>query len=260
MRILVTFAVEGEFAHWRRLRAFRAAAEGATETYTADIGGAEVAIIVTGVGPWRAAAAATSAMRGEPGSIACCISSGMAGALRPKLVVGQILAARGVISDGASSTAARNSLSSSEALVSFAGDCGATIVNRFCSAGRVITTAEEKKHFGVAAEAVDMESFAILQQAHEAGIPAVAIRAVSDVANEDLPLDMNNMLSRDGQLSVPRVLGQVALHPFAVPGLVRFARQGKRAAESLARFLDRYVAVVAERGCALESKVAVVRP
>jgi len=259
VRILVTFAMEDEFAPWRRLRAFRAAAQDATEAYTAEVGGAEVAIVVTGVGPRRAGAAAASAMRGEPGSIACCISSGVAGALRPEFTVGQILAARSVISDGASSTAARNTLSSSEALVSFAGDCGATVVNRFCSGGRVISTAEEKKHFGAAAEAVEMESFAILQQAHEAGIPAVAIRAVSDAANEDLPLDMNNMLSRDGQLSVPRVLGQVALHPFAVPGLVRFARQGKRAAESLARFLDRYIAVVAERACVLESKVAAVR-
>jgi adenosylhomocysteine nucleosidase len=260
VRILVAFAMEDEFAPWRRLRAFRATEPGAPESFTAEIGGAEVAILFTGVGPRRAAAVAASAMRGDPGSIGCCISSGVAGALRPEFGIGQILAARTVASEAVPDSITGGPLECSESLVSFAADCGATVVNRFYSAGRVIGTAEDKKRLAASADAVEMESFAILHQALEAGIPAVVVRAVSDVAGEDLPLDMNNILSRDGEVSMPRVLGQVALHPFAVPGLLRFARQGKQAAESLAHFLDRYVAVVAERAGALETKTATARP
>jgi adenosylhomocysteine nucleosidase len=260
VRILVAFAMADEFAPWRRLRDFRPSEPGAIEAYTAEIGGAEVAVVLTGVGPQRAAAAAASAMRGNPSSIGCCISSGVAGALRAEYGIGRILAARGVISEAVPRANSAASLECSEPLISFAADCGATVVSRFYSAGRIISTAEDKKHLATSADAVEMESFAILRQAREAAIPAVAIRAVSDVATEDLPLDMNDILSRDGEVSMPRVLGQVALHPFAVPGLLRFARSGRQAAASLARFLDRYVGVVAEHSGALETKTAAARP
>ena len=51
----------------------------------------------------------------------------------------------------------------------------------------------------------------------EIGIPGVAIRAISDLADEDLPLDMNEVFTDEGQVSIPRILGQVALHPQSIP-------------------------------------------
>ena len=92
-----------------------------------------------------------------------------------------------------------------------------------------------------------MESFEIFREAAACGSPAVAIRAISDGIDEDLPLDMNQLFTDEGQLSISRVMGQVALHPQSIPGLVKLRENSKRAAESLARFLDRYVATVIER-------------
>jgi Phosphorylase superfamily len=120
----------------------------------------------------------------------------------------------------------------------------------------VITTSQEKQDLSEIADAVEMESFEILNEASNFGIPAAAIRAVSDLASENLPLDLNEVFTIKGQLSVPRVLGQVTLHPGSVPGLVKLGQQTKRAAEALANFLNRYVDTLAERARNLEARAA----
>jgi adenosylhomocysteine nucleosidase len=256
VQILVTFALDNEFAPWRGLREFRPGKWGDADAYWAEMGGAEVGVLLTGTGPRRAAAAVGKVFRSGNGSIHCCISSGLAGALRAEYQVGQTLAARAVFSETVPDDYTSSVTESSEALISFAAECGATVVDRFYSARRVVARALDKKHLGAAADAVEMESFEILRQAQDCGIPAVAIRAVSDAADEDLPLDMNEVFSKEGQLNIPRVLGQVARHPYSLPGLWKLGQQSKRAAESLAQFLDRYVVAVAERARALEAKAA----
>ncbi len=80
-------------------------------------------------------------------------------------------------------------------LVSFAEDCGATVVGRFYSAERAVSRAEEKRHLSSSADAVEMESFAVLSRARANGVPGVAIRCVSDTVDEDLPLDMNEVFN-----------------------------------------------------------------
>ena len=110
------------------------------------------------------------------------------------------------------------------------------MVEQFYSAVRVVGRAEEKRHLGERSDAVEMESFEILLESAAYGIPAIAIRAISDSVDDDLPLDMNRIFTDEGQVSIPRVLGQVALHPTSVPDLVRLGQNSKAAAESLARF------------------------
>lgn len=251
MKILVTFALENEFAPWRSMRSFRAVRWGKAAAYCAEIGGAEVGVLLTGVGPRIAALHAQDALSAEAGSIQLCVSSGLAGGLRSEHAIGCILAAREVRSDTPARERETNVLECSGALLSFAEECGASIVGRFYTSERAIGTPEEKEHLSQLADAVEMESFGVLTEAAAAGIPGVAIRAVSDLAQEALPLDMNEVFTHKGEVSVPRVLGQVARHPAAVPGLVKLGKQSKAAAESLAHFLDRYVATVAERTVAL---------
>jgi adenosylhomocysteine nucleosidase len=185
-----------------------------------------------------------------------CISAGTAGALRPDYRVGQVLAARNVFAKMLPSDTAAQSLDSSEPLVSFASECGATVVDRFYSTPRVVGRAEEKRYLGGQADAVEMESFGVLQQAREFGVPAIAIRAVSDAAGEDLPLDFNPALTPEGRLSVPSILGQLVLRPRALPGLIRLGWQSKQASQSLCQFLDRYISKVAETARPLESGVS----
>lgn len=256
MRILVTFALESEFAPWRALQKFHSAVWGRADVYVAQVCGSEVGVILTGVGPRQAARRFGEVLRSEYDSITACISSGVAGALKNEYSIGQVLAASAVLSEDRPEEVRRQFLRSSGALLSFAGECGATVAGRFYTAARVITTSEEKQELSNIADAVEMESFEILSEAAAFGVPAVAIRAVSDVAAEDLPFDLNQVLTGNGQVSVPRVLGQVTLHPASVPALVKLGQQSKRAAESLAQFLDRYVAMLAERAKNLEVKAA----
>lgn len=254
MKVLVTFALEAEFAPWRSLRDFHAGNYGTAEAYLADIQGAELAVILTGAGPRQAAKQASKAIRAESDSLSACISSGLAGALRPEYSIGQVLAAHSVFSEEPREDLGLQLLPSSQPLISFAADQGAKAVERFITTARVISKAEEKRYLGESADAVEMESFEVLRAAAASGVPAVAIRAISDLAGEDLPLGMNGIFTDEGQVSISRVVGQVARHPQSIPSLVKFAQQTKVAAESLTRFLDRYVATLVKRTQSLESK------
>src|SRR5579863_8358370 len=152
-------------------------------------------------------------MRGEFDAFDCCISSGLAGGLQSNYGIGEILAARSVFSEAVPADGTNRVIQCSGALMSFAPESGAKIIEQFYSADHVISTAREKQALSAKADAVEMESFEILRAAQSAGIPAVAIRSISDTLDQDLPLDMRQILTDEGQVSIPRVLGQVALKP-----------------------------------------------
>lgn len=253
MKILVTFALENEFAPWRALRKFHAEQWGSATVYVTEIGGADVGVILTGAGPKPARSVATKVMSHQD-EINVCISSGLAGALRPELHVAQVVAARAVFAEPVNAKDITDLMGASAPLLTFAEESGATLVDRFCSAGRVVARSEEKRLWGEQAGAVEMESFDILSVAAESGIPAIAIRSMSDTVDEDLPLDMNRIFSDEGQVSLPRVIGEVVRNPGSVPGLVRLSQNSKAAAESLVRFLDGYVSLVAQRFNGLEAQ------
>jgi nucleoside phosphorylase len=253
MKILVTFALETEFAPWRALREFCTGKYGTADAYIADIHGAQLVVILTGAGPRQAAKRASKAIRAESDSLSACISSGLAGALRAEYNIGQVLAAQSVFSDEPREDEGLQLLPSSIPLISFAADQGAKVVERFHTAARVIARAEEKRYLGASADAVEMESFEVLRVAAANGVPAVAIRAISDVVGQDLPLGVDGIFTDEGQVSITRVVGQVARHPQSIPSLVKFGQQSKVASESLARFLDRYVGTLVKRTQSLES-------
>jgi len=260
MRILVTFALENEFAPWRAMRKFRPGKWGEANVFCAEVGFAQVGVVLTGAGPKQAHLEVAKVLGSDPESINLCVSSGLAGALKAAYQIGQVLAARSIRTEAELTDANGNTLTSSAPLLSFAEECGATLVERFYSAVRVVGSAEEKRHLGEHSDAVEMESFEILLESAAYAIPAVAIRAISDTVDGELPLDMNRIFTDEGQVSIPRVLGQVALHPTAVPDLVRLGQNSKAAAESLARFLDKYIATVSQRFQILERPSGVAAP
>lgn len=238
MRILVTFALEAEFAPWRRLRAFDKRSEGATQFFAARIGGTEVNVLLTGVGGKNAWLEATKIIWDS--DIDVCISSGLAGSLRSEYQLGELLAAKEVQAVGW-----RRVVTSDRNLLRLAEQHGARAVNSFYSADRVISLASEKRELGKLADAVEMESGEILCEAAAFGARGIAIRAISDAADEDLPLDFNKVITSTGEVSMPRVLGEVVRHPLSTPALVRFGSQSRMATEKLAKFLDPYVEAVA---------------
>jgi nucleoside phosphorylase len=257
VKILVTFALENEFAPWRVMHNFHDANWGAANVSVTQISGVDVAVLLTGAGPRAAREAISRIVWDDSGNLEFCISSGLAGALRPTNPIAQVLAGEEVVSKGSHDDDGANSVvASSESLISFAAKCGATVAGKFYSSERAISRADEKQHLGKAYDAVEMESFEILSRAAASGVPAVAIRAISDLVGEDLPLDMNEVFSDQGQVSIPRVIGQVARHPQSLPGLIKLGQQSKQAAESLAMFLDKYIARIAASAQSVELKAA----
>jgi nucleoside phosphorylase len=257
VKILVTFALENEFAPWRTLHRFRESTWGKADVFAAEIGGADVAVLLTGVGQRPAKVAVSKIAWGGSGTLEYCISSGLAGGLRPEYSIAQVVAASEIASEGVRDENGEPEVTSSSAsLVSFASECGATVVSRFYSAERAIGRPDEKKHLGKIADAVEMESFEILSAATDAGVPAAAVRSISDTSEEALPLDMNEFFGDEGQLSIPHIVGQLARHPQSLPGLVKLGQQSKKAAESLAQFLDRYIARIAASAQPIELKAA----
>lgn len=254
MKVLVTFALETEFSPWRAARKFWAGKWGAADVFFAQIGRAEVGVLLTGMGAAKARDEAAKIEWGEYDPLNFCVSSGLAGALKPEYQIGQVLAARSVITNLPPVDLGTDTVDSSTTLVALASECGATLVEKFYCTPRVVGRADEKKHLGETADAVEMESFGVLLQAQEFGVPAVAIRAISDTSDEDMPIDMNLVLTDEGAVSIPRVLGQAAMHPQSLPGLVKLGQHSKQAAEALASFLDRYIAKVAKKAEPFESR------
>jgi hypothetical protein len=89
-----------------------------------------------------------------------------------------------------------------------------------------------------------MESFDLVKEARAWGARPVVVRAISDSAKEDLPIDFGLTLTKKKQISIGKVLLQVLRKPQALPALMRFGNQSRRAAERLARFLDGYVQTI----------------
>ena len=114
-------------------------------------------------------------------------------------------------------------------------------IGRFVSTDRVVTSAAEKRRFAQVTGAIglDMESAALAAEAHRAQVPFVVVRAVSDLVDEDLPLDFNLFLRPTGWLKgVAAIVGR----PSSLTGLRRLHRQSRMAAKNLTAFFQRYAA------------------
>jgi adenosylhomocysteine nucleosidase len=107
-------------------------------------------------------------------------------------------------------------------------------------ADRVVQSAGEKRSLRerTGAAAVDMESHALAQAAAEAGIPFYCVRAVTDVAGEDMRFDFNAARDADGRIRGSRVLMLGLRHPFDhLPELCKLGYRGWRASAQLGDFL-----------------------
>ncbi|HKV27640.1 MAG TPA: hypothetical protein VJN90_05145 [Candidatus Acidoferrales bacterium] len=239
MRILVSFALENEFAPWRRFRSFTLVDGLDFVAYDANMEAACVRVVLTGVGPARAKAVIARALQGEPG---ICISSGVSGSLRAAYRVGEIFAAREVMELESGRTIAAD-----RQLIEAAERCGIRVAERLLSSANMVVSAEGKARLGRMAEAVEMESFAVLAEAAARNVPAVAIRVISDAADQDLPMDFGGVLDEQGNVKTSKVARSLALAPHKLPAMLRLGWNTRLAATRLAKFLDGYIVDLAGR-------------
>jgi adenosylhomocysteine nucleosidase len=236
MKILVAFAVHAEFAAWQRQNRFRQVARKPFPLYAGRVGDSAVRVLLTGMGSDAASQAIRWAFESATDF---CISSGMAGALRSDLAVGELLAAR-VVCRGGSDLA----VASDRHLFAAAGEAGARPVDRFLTARHLVTDAQEKMALSMEGDAVEMESYTILAEAARHGVRAVSVRAVSDVALSSLPLNFEQMLDGLGRIRLRSLLAQLARRPQQLPSLVRLALDCRKASMRLAEFLNPYLEIV----------------
>jgi adenosylhomocysteine nucleosidase len=233
LKVLVAYAVEPEFAPWRKLRVLTKKKIGSVTVSTAQIGRASVTFVVTGMGRANAERAAHAAMS-EPHTI--CISAGFCGALKEEHQVGEIL-----VPDAVEEVEGTRTLECSRNLARGAWEGGAKRVKKLFTAREIVSTSEEKARLAPFADAVDMESFAVLDAARAHHLSAVVIQVVSDRYDQDVPAELSTTLDEQGRVSVRGLARMVASHPLELPALIRLGRESKTAAEGLANFLEAYV-------------------
>ncbi len=197
------------------------------------MGDADVRVILTGAGRFAAQHAMDQAFSEMPDA---CIVSGLSGALKADYLPGRVLTARAV-----ANLPGTRILRSDAELLSRAAKSGAKVADRILVSDRVIATAAEKQQLGASGDAVDMESLWVLAAAAQRSVRAVVIRAISDAADANLPLEFDRIFDKRGKVSLVKVIGQLARKPRRIGGLLRLANDSERAAGALASFLDAYI-------------------
>jgi adenosylhomocysteine nucleosidase len=245
MNVLVTFAVDAEFAPWRKLRDFKKRAakndsglRGAF-SFVTTVGDRQIEVVLTGIG--KAACEATFARHGFPQDAKpdLVISSGLAGALRDALKPGDLIAPRKARTLNNDATADADLTLWNRVIQQ-----GALPVDTLITMPGVVQTASEKSRLAFFGECVDMESAIIMSKFAVAGVPVVTLRAISDAAGEDLPIDFDRCLTPQGAVRPMSLVNAIVRRPGKLPNLVRFGRQSSMAAQKLAAFLDDFVASV----------------
>jgi nucleoside phosphorylase len=180
-----------------------------------------IRVVHTGIGP--AKARETFSFLVEPSRPALLISSGFAGALDPALVHGDIV------------FDCHTTPHLERILTAIGGrEC------IFAGVEQVATSSAEKAALRQAtgANVVEMESVVLTGLCRDAGIPCATVRVISDVADEDLPLDFNRVISPNGRPIARALLAELAQNPARLSSLFRFRRRIRQASVRLADALQ----------------------
>lgn len=225
------------------------------------LGGRSVAIAVAGMGVVAGHATRTVIDGHRPDLV---VAAGICGGLAPDLEPGALVIAERVVhvaSAGPGAAAARGdptfphpeAMPPAAACVAARGFPAASL-GRLAAPARhgvlvtadaVVATPEEKKSLAAATGgiAVDMESWWILEAAREAGVPAAAVRTVSDTAAMAIPADVARLAALPHAMR--RVGAAVRLlwrRPGALVDLAELRDQAHRAADTLAARLAELLA------------------
>ena len=84
---------------------------------------------------------------------------------------------------------------------------------------------------------VDMESTAIAEVCAHRRIPFLIVRSITDLVDEDLPLDFNRYRDQDGRVNSKRVMTAALSKPLMIRGLLELRARSKLCADRLAAFV-----------------------
>jgi len=180
-----------------------------------------VSVLVTGMGRKNSERALLQSLpKSLPDLVLTC---GFAGALDPRLKIGDVVF----------------EVDAESRLAPTLQEAGAAPAKFHC-ATRVATTIAEKTALrkSTGADVVEMESAFIRQLCREKKIPSATIRAISDSALDDLPLDFNEFMTDDDTLSFSKLGVALMKSPGKIPQLMQLQKNARLAAQKLAEVLE----------------------
>lgn len=192
----------------------------------AKLAGPELTLHVCGMG---ATAAARAGRQIASGPLRAMVAAGFCGALRPELRVGDLVAADEVRDEATGERFPADPL----LLEAAPGRRGPLV-----SARRIARTPADRARLD--GLAVDMESAALAREARAAGIPFIAVRAITDETRHRLP-DFDRLTDAAGRLTPGAGLLHFALHPRELPALLRLGPAARTAGRSLAAGLAQMI-------------------
>ena len=173
------------------------------------------------------------------------IAIGFAGALSTSLRVGDLIVAREVWRDGQRTELLPAFLSLAEA----ARDSVEFRFGKLLTVDEIVDKAASKRllaqRFGPEEIAcVDMESAALTEVCREHRLPLLIIRCVTDLMNEDLPLDFSRCVRADGALSAFKMTKAVISKPGSIAGLWDLRRRSEMCARRMAALVRRIAPIL----------------
>ena len=237
----------------RALSADRVGTIGGVRCHIGQQGNRTYWVIQTGVGPVVAGRVAEKILKAQAMSLV--MSTGFACALVPAQV-GDLIVGTAVSSVQGEDTwrmgndrVLCNEAIRADILLAAQEASLAVRIGLVVSSGTVVWQAEEKRRLQRVTEAtaLDMESAALASAAQEHRVPMVIVRTVSDLVDEDLPLDFNLFLRPTGWL---KGMQAIILRPSSLAGLNRLRQQSRVAAD---RLTDWFVCYAARESIALRS-------
>jgi len=219
----------------------RVASSASLATYLGSIEGVDTVLVVSGIGRASAEAATREVIAEyQPEAI---VSLGFAGGLTPGGAEGDLVIAETLMPiEGTTLTG--KPVASASTLVQTAQHAleGKDIPSRFglcLTTSHIAANPEDKALLGQAirAFAVEMESYWIGQICRESNLPFLAVRAIIDTVDHQLPKYVVQYAHKVGGQSRWRQALPALLRPWWIPGLLRLDKAAGRARNSLTAFV-----------------------
>jgi adenosylhomocysteine nucleosidase len=190
----------------------------------ARLGNHELVLVANGAGAQRAAMAVDAALERFPAE--AIVSTGFCGALAEELEIA------GVVVGNAISAGTRTFPALSPA------SRRPHQMGVVCSIDHVAQTAEEKRRLRAGGGiVVEMEAGGVAERAAARGVPFYCVRAVTDLAGEDMANNFNRALRPDGHFATMSILQGALRNPLVrLPELFRLRNRCVRAARVLGDF------------------------
>jgi adenosylhomocysteine nucleosidase len=176
------------------------------------------------------------------GAFDLAVSTGFACALVPAEIGALLVGSEVVSMQAEASDPVQVPGSERDAFLAYVGEREpAARYGRFVSVDRIVGQASDKRRYAraTAAMGLDMESGALAREARQHAVPFVIARTVSDLLDEDLPLDFNLFLTPSHWLR--GIVVFLANARRSVRGVMRLRRQSIQAAARLTGFFRAYI-------------------